>query len=99
MPEAISSLPPATAPIRHPSEVEGAPDTHEMSFNELWQNKKEGISFSDVLDIANPLQHIPVVSTVSRNSSAQWKNATHGNVRKISVGCRRNGCFNTTFAN
>lgn len=43
MPEAISSLPPATAPIRHPSEVEGTPDTHEMSFDELWQNK-EGAS-------------------------------------------------------
>ena len=49
-----------------PSEVEEAPDTHEMSFNELWQNKKGGISFSDVLDIVNPLQHIPVISTVYR---------------------------------
>jgi hypothetical protein len=66
MPEAISSLPSATAPIRHASETEGAPDTHEISFNELWQNKKAGMSFSDVLDIVNPLQHIPGVSTVYR---------------------------------
>ena len=66
MPEAISSLPPATVLICHRSEVEGAPDTHEMSFNELWQNKKGNISFSDVLDIVNPLQHMPVVSTVYR---------------------------------
>ena len=66
MPEAISSLPPATAPIRHPSEVEGTPDTHEMSFDEPWQNKEGSISFSDVLDIVNPLQHISVVSTVYR---------------------------------
>jgi len=66
MPEAISSLPSATAPIRHASETDGAPDTHEIAFNELWQDKKEGISFSDVLDIVNPLHHIPVVSTVYR---------------------------------
>jgi hypothetical protein len=66
MPEALSSLPSATAPIRHVSESDGAPDTHEIAFNELWQNKKEGISFSDLLDIVNPLQHIPVVSTVYR---------------------------------
>ena len=66
MPEAISSLPPATAPIRHTSDTDGAPDTHEISFNELWENKKEGLSFSDVLDIVNPLQHIPVISTVYR---------------------------------
>jgi hypothetical protein len=66
MSEAISSLPSATAPIRHASEPDGAPDTHEISFNELWQNQKEGISFSDLLDIVNPLHHIPVVSTVYR---------------------------------
>jgi len=66
MPDAISSLPSPTAPIRHAPENDGAPDTHEISFNELWQNKKDGISFADVLDIVNPLQHIPVVSTVYR---------------------------------
>ncbi|MGB0577168.1 MAG: hypothetical protein ACPGPC_13615 [Alphaproteobacteria bacterium] len=66
MPDAISSLPSSTAPIRHAPENDGAPDTHEISFNELWQNKKDGISFADVLDILKPLQHIPVVSTVYR---------------------------------
>ena len=60
MSEAISSLPSATAPIRHASEPDGAPDTHEISFNELWQNQKEGISFSDLLDIVNPL-HLSLI--------------------------------------
>ena len=64
--EARSSLPSATAPIRHASTTDGAPDTHEIAFNKLWQDNKEGISFSDVLDIVNPLHHIPVVSTVYR---------------------------------
>ena len=65
---ARSHIIPSISHRANPSRVrtDGAPDTHEISFNELWQNQKEGISFSDLLDIVNPLHHIPVVSTVYR---------------------------------
>ena len=43
-----------------------------------------GISFSDVLDIVNPLQHIPVVSTVYRMiTSGQISIDTDGWQRSI----------------
>lgn len=66
MTDAISALPPATQPIRHESDYEGPPETREMAFSELWQDKEKGMSFGDILDIVNPLQHIPVVSTIYR---------------------------------
>jgi hypothetical protein len=40
IPEAISSLPIAIAPIRHASETDGAPDTHKISFNKHGKTRK-----------------------------------------------------------
>jgi len=41
-----------------------------MSFSELWSvlwAEEKGISFFDLIDIINPLQHIPVISTIYRS--------------------------------
>ena len=37
-----------------------------ISFNELWKDKQKGFTFSDFLDIVNPLQHLPIVGTIYR---------------------------------
>gem|GEM_PF-2011181 len=66
MSQTISSLPPATAPIPHESNPDGVPDTDEIAFSELWQDKESGFGFADILDIINPLQHIPIISTAYR---------------------------------
>ncbi len=66
----ISSLPSATAPIPSPTDEENpTPETRSMSFSELWSElwaEEKGISFFDLIDIINPLQHIPVISTIYR---------------------------------
>src|SRR3970282_788734 len=62
---------------RYPNEIEGvanrgtagaaprrAPAKSEKSFS-LWE--QESFGFRDVLDIINPLQHIPIVATIYRN--------------------------------
>lgn len=66
MPSTIAALPPPAHHISHKPEYDGAPDVPEIAFSELWQDKEEGLTFGDVLDIINPLQHIPVVSTIYR---------------------------------
>ena len=66
MTDAISALPSATQPIRPESDYDGAPDAGKLAFNQIWQDKEKGLTFGDFLDIINPLQHIPVVSTVYR---------------------------------
>ena len=66
MVDQISALHSPTAPIVHDSVRDDLPDTAELSFNELWQDKEKGLSFGDLLDIVNPLHHIPVVSTIYR---------------------------------
>ena len=66
MTDAISALPSPILPIRHDSDHDGAPETKSIAFNEIWQDKEKGLTFGDVLDIINPLQHIPVVSTIYR---------------------------------
>lgn len=65
MPTSIAALTPADQTFRHRTD-ESDSAVQEISFNQLWQDKKEGISFGDFLDIINPLQHIPVVSTIYR---------------------------------
>lgn len=45
---------------------DGRPETSSISFDDLWKNKKEGFTFSDFLDIVNPLQHLPIVSSIYR---------------------------------
>ncbi len=65
----ISSLPSATAPVPpHTDEENSIPDTGSMSFSELWSKlwADKDVSFFDFLDIINPLQHIPVISTIYR---------------------------------
>ena len=67
MPMPIASLPPATNPI--PVETDSGDEpiyAGTMEFSELWQNQN-GPTFLDLLDIINPLQHIPVVSTIYRS--------------------------------
>ena len=66
MPTSIAALTPATQPIHSGPVERAAPDVPDMEFNELWQDKEEGLSFGDFLEIINPLQHIPVVSTLYR---------------------------------
>lgn len=67
----ISSLPSVTAPIPSPTDEENpTPETRSMSFSELWSElwaEEKGISFFDLIDIINPLQHIPVISTIYRS--------------------------------
>jgi hypothetical protein len=68
MPLPVASLPPPTAPVPRfsgASEAETV-DSGTIEFRELWQDKAQGLTFADVLDIVNPLQHIPVVSTLYR---------------------------------
>lgn len=62
----LATLPPPTHHIPHKSDYGDGIDVPEYSFSELWQDKEEGITFGDVLDIINPLQHIPIVSTIYR---------------------------------
>jgi hypothetical protein len=49
-----------------PVQTENGDAAHvpEYSFSELWQNEKEGLTFGDVLDIINPLQHLPIISSI-----------------------------------
>jgi hypothetical protein len=67
MPMPIASLPPATNPIPVESDSEDQPPyAGTMEFSELWQDHGQP-TFLDLLDIINPLQHIPVISTIYRN--------------------------------
>ena len=66
MSSSIAALPPPTHDIPHKPEYHDDIDVPEYAFSELWQDKTEGITFGDVLDIINPLQHIPIVSTIYR---------------------------------
>ncbi len=66
MSNAIAALPSPTAPIAHESVRDDLPETRSIAFSELWQDKDKGLTFGDVLDIINPLQHIPVISTIYR---------------------------------
>lgn len=67
MPTTITSLPPGTVPASHYDEAEKhVSDAPEAKFAELWQDKKKGFTFYDFLDIINPLQHIPLISTIYR---------------------------------
>ena len=61
----IAALHPPDQSIRYKPEYDGAPDTPDIAFSDLWQDKNDGLSFGDFLDIINPLQHIPVISTKS----------------------------------
>jgi hypothetical protein len=62
----IAALPPPSHHIPHRPENDDEIDVPEYAFGELWQDKNEGLTFGDVLDIINPLHHIPVVSTIYR---------------------------------
>jgi hypothetical protein len=66
MSDSISALPSPTLPIWNESDHDGVPDTGTLAFDELWQDKEKGLTFEDFIDIINPLQHIPVVSTIYR---------------------------------
>lgn len=59
-----ASLPEAAFPPRDGADP-AVPGGAEMSFGDLWQDK-ESIGFADFLDLINPLQHIPIVSTIYR---------------------------------
>ena len=61
----LSALPPPTAipaPVATDPDAPGVPN---LKFADIWADRKE-MSFSDLLDIINPLQHIPIVSTIYR---------------------------------
>lgn len=61
----VASLPPTALPPAHNSDRAVLQDEtiEEASF---WLDKERGMTFGDLLDIVNPLQHIPVVSTIYR---------------------------------
>ena len=68
----ISALAPPTAipapvaanPDATDSDAPGV-DVPDLNFADIWADSK-GMSFSDLLDIINPLQHIPIISTIYR---------------------------------
>jgi hypothetical protein len=66
MTDVLSALTSPILPIRPVTEYDGAPESSTLAFNEIWQDKEKGLTFGDFLDIINPLQHIPVVSTIYR---------------------------------
>lgn len=47
--------------------AKAAPDMAAASSSASGEKKDDGFSFGDLLDIVNPLQHIPVVSTIYRH--------------------------------
>jgi hypothetical protein len=63
MAENIANLPPAGH--RPLPERSGAPGTQRTASGGLWESS-DGPSFEDLLDVINPLQHIPVVSSIYR---------------------------------
>lgn len=68
MPELVSALTPTHTPAarwRDPADIE-PPDAGEMQFRDLWSDKDKGFRFADLLDIVNPLQHLPVIGSVYR---------------------------------
>lgn len=66
MSSAITALTPSPQPVPQKRELGDGSDVPEYAFNDLWQDRTEGLTFGDVLDVINPLQHIPVVSTIYR---------------------------------
>ena len=60
---------PATGQIPHdgasPPALGGSPAEHEDAPFSLWGS--DGLTFGDVFDIINPLQHIPIISTIYRS--------------------------------
>jgi hypothetical protein len=64
-PRAPARQPPAEQPFVGASETEEI-DSGNIEFRDLWQNKGKGLTFGDLVDILNPLQHIPVISTIYR---------------------------------
>jgi len=69
MPSDVAALPPPDLPVasRRPDPADiPRPDVPDISFRELWKDKQKGFTFSDFLDIVNPLQHLPVIGTIYR---------------------------------
>lgn len=60
---ALASIPPAD-PIARPAAPAEAPEEERGLWDRMWG--KEGFSFGALLDVVNPLHHIPVVSTIYR---------------------------------
>lgn len=60
---ALASIPPAE-PAARPAPPANTPAEERGLWDRMWG--KEGFSFGALLDIVNPLQHIPVVSTIYR---------------------------------
>jgi hypothetical protein len=60
---ALASIPPAE-PAARPAAPAAASSDERGLWDRMWG--KEGFSFGALLDIVNPLQHIPVVSTIYR---------------------------------
>lgn len=66
MPNAVSLLPSPDLPIRYASDLDGVPDAAEISFGDFLEKVEENMTFSDFIDVINPLQHIPIFSTIYR---------------------------------
>jgi hypothetical protein len=71
MTEPIAARPPANVPIPHARDIfvpayDGEPDTEDINFSKMWGDPDKGMTFADLLDVINPLQHIPIISTIYR---------------------------------
>jgi hypothetical protein len=64
MSQTIASLPPPARYIDYSAEIPGLESETIESVN-LWAGE-DGLSFSDLLDVINPLQHLPVISSIYR---------------------------------
>ena len=75
MTDPIASRPPANLPIVHEwdqfvPDYDGAPDTEDISFADMWGNSEKGMTFADVLDIINPLFLIASVKPSALDSTS-----------------------------
>jgi len=64
MSETITSLPPAGRYIDYSAEIPGL-ESEPMDSANLWADD-EGLSFADFIDVINPLQHLPIISSIYR---------------------------------
>ncbi len=64
MPQAIASSPPTARYVDYSAEIPGL-ESEDIESTNFWSGN-DGLTFSEFLDVINPLQHLPVVSSIYR---------------------------------
>lgn len=64
MPQAITPLPPTPRYVDYSAEIPGLESESIDSVN-FWSGD-EGLTFGEFLDVINPLQHLPIISSIYR---------------------------------